>query len=71
MLQLFNNTPVGPFRDIDYWVSKNNGDLLKVSSQKSAKSSIPPFRDVAYIGDIDKGVSTLIKLLGWEGELDN
>jgi hypothetical protein len=64
---LINGTAVGPFRDNDYWAPKSDGGLIKISGSKS--KSIPPFRDVAFVGDIDKGVSILMGLLGWESEL--
>lgn len=67
---LFNAEPVGPFAHGAQWSLPQEGAPSQALTRLQHKDEYTnSYRDVAVIGDIDKGVRELAEALGWSAEL--
>jgi len=51
-------------------INKESVSVWRRVTGEEERSSIGNYRDVAFIGDCDKGVLELVKYLGWEDEMN-
>jgi NAD-dependent deacetylase sirtuin 2 len=52
-------------------INKESVGAFRRVTGEEAPSMLGNYRDVAYIGSCDEGVSELAELLGWKDELEN